>query len=201
MIKNIIFDFGDIFVNLDKPVILREMEKYACLDALPQLELLNAKYEIGLISSEKFIAGLQKIIPKATPEQLTNSWNAMLLDFPDYRLEFLENLAREKKYRLFLLSNTNALHIPHVAEKMGLEKFERIKSCSEPFYPSHAIHLRKPDAEIYKFVLKNHALKAEETFFVDDTKVNTDAAASLGIETWNLLLGQEDIVQLPSKLP
>ena len=67
MIKNIIFDFGDIFVNLDKPVILREMEKYACLDALPQLELLNAKYEIGLISSEKFIAGLQKIIPKATP--------------------------------------------------------------------------------------------------------------------------------------
>lgn len=201
MIKNIIFDFGDIFVNLDKPVILREMQKFGCFDALPQLEMLNAKYEIGLISTEEFIAGLQKLIPKATPEQLTNSWNAMLLDFPDYRLEFLENLAREEMYRLFLLSNTNDLHIPHVAEKMGLEKFERFKNCFEQFYLSHEIHLRKPDSEIYKFVLKNHALKPEETFFVDDTKVNTDAAASLGIHTWNLLVGEEDITQLHSKLP
>ena len=201
MIKNIIFDFGDIFVNLDKPVIHREMEKYASLHALPKLELLNDKYEIGLISSEEFIAGLQKLIPKANLEHLKDSWNAMLLDFPDYRLEFLESLAAEQKYRLFLLSNTNALHVPHVAEKMGLAKFERFRNCFEQFYLSHEIHLRKPDSEIFKFVLKNNALKPEETFFVDDTKANTDAAASLGIKTWNLLVGQEDIVQLRSKLP
>jgi len=201
MIKNIIFDFGDIFVNLDKPVIHREMEKYASLHALPKLELLNDKYEIGLISSEEFITGLQKLIPKANLEHLKDSWNAMLLDFPDYRLEFLESLAREERYRLFLLSNTNALHIPHVVEKMGLAKFERFRNCFEQFYLSHEIHLRKPDSEIFKFVLKNNALKPEETFFVDDTKANTDAAASLGIKTWNLLVGQEDIVQLRSKLP
>jgi len=201
MIKNIIFDFGDIFINLDKPVIYREMVKHQCLDALPQLELLNSKYEIGLISSEEFIAGLKKLIPNASLEQLTDSWNAMLLDLPDYRLEFLENLAREGKYRLFLLSNTNALHIPHVASKMGLEKFERFRSSFEQFYLSHEIHLRKPDSEIFRFVLKNNGLKPEETFFVDDTKINTDAAASLGIRTWNLIVGQEDIVQLPSKLP
>ncbi len=200
MINNIIFDFGDIFVNLDKPVMYREMEKYASLDALPQLELLNDSYEIGLISSEEFIAGLQKLIPKANLEQLKDSWNAMLLDFPDYRLEFLESLAAEKKYRLFLLSNTNALHVPHVAEKMGLEKFERFKNCFEQFYLSHEIHLRKPDSEIFKFVLKNNALKPEETLFVDDTKANTDAAASLGIKTWNLVVGKEDIVELRSKL-
>ncbi|MCG2461095.1 HAD family phosphatase [Flavobacteriaceae bacterium F89] len=201
MVKNIIFDFGDIFVNLDKPVILREMEKYKCLDALPQLESLNSKYEIGLISSEEFIAGLHKLIPQATPEQLTDSWNAMLLDFPDHRLGFIEGLANEGKYRLFLLSNTNALHIPHVAQKMGLEKFERFKNCFEQFYLSHEIQLRKPHLDIYKFVLENNGLKPEETFFVDDTKANTEAAESLGIKTWNLLVGQEDVVQLLSKLP
>ena len=201
MIKNIIFDFGDIFIDLDKPVIYREMVKHQCLDALPQLELLNSKYEIGLISSEEFIAGLKRLIPKASLEQLTDSWNAMLLDFPDYRLEFLENLAREGRYRLFLLSNTNALHIPHVAGKMGPEKFERFRNSFEQFYLSHEIHLRKPDSEIFRFVLNNNALKPEETFFIDDTKINTDAAASLGIRTWNLLVGQEDIVQLLSKLP
>jgi|SRR5690606_937234 len=201
MIKNIIFDFGDIFIDLDKPVIYREMVKHQCLDALPQLELLNSKYEIGLISSEEFIRELKNLIPRASSEQLKDSWNAMLLDFPDYRLEFLENLAREGKYRLFLLSNTNALHIPHVADKMGLEKFERFRNSFEQFYLSHEIHLRKPDSEIFRYVLKNNALNPEETLFIDDTKVNTDAAAALGIRTWNLIVGQEDIVQLLSKLP
>jgi putative hydrolase of the HAD superfamily len=124
----------------------------------------------------------------------------MLLDFPDERLEFIEILAEEGDYRLFLLSNTNALHIPHVEKIMGSEKFNRFKNSFEKFYLSHEINLRKPNAEIYEFVLNENGLKAEETFFIDDTKENIEVAEKMGIRCWNLQVGQEDIIQLKSKL-
>ena len=201
MIKNIIFDFGDVFINLDKQIIFRELKKFGeATEPTTEMVALNNVYEIGGISSEEFIDKLSAVYPKASPQEITVIWNGMLLDFPDERLAFLENLADEGKYRLFLLSNTNALHIPHVEEKMGREKFYRFRNSFEQFYLSHEINLRKPHAEIYQFVLDENNLKAEETFFIDDTKENTDAAEKLGIQCWNLKVGQEDIVQLKSKL-
>lgn len=201
MIKNIIFDFGDIFINLDKEVIFREIEKFGgSVDLSPELLKLNESYEVGHISSEHFIEQLVKVYPKASAIEIEHIWNSMLLDFPDYRLKFLESLASENKYSLFLLSNTNALHITYVEEKIGFEKFNRFKNCFEKFYLSHEIHLRKPNAEIYEFVLNENGLEAEETFFIDDTKENTDAAEKLGIACWNLQVGREDIIHLKNKL-
>lgn len=83
---------------------------------------------------------------------------------------------------------------------MGRDKYNRFKSCFEKFYLSHEIHLRKPNAEIYQFVLDENGLNPTETFFIDDTVENTDAAKKLGIDVWNLIVGQEDIIQLKSKL-
>lgn len=201
MIKNIIFDFGDVFINLDKQVIYREMEKFGGTTELtPEILALNDTYEIGGITSEEFIENLSEVYPQARPEEIAQIWNSMLLDFPDERLEFIEALAETGDYRLFLLSNTNALHITHVEEIMGSERFRRFKGCFEKFYLSHEINLRKPNAEIYEFVLNENGLKAEETFFIDDSKENTEAAEKLGIRCWNLQVGQEDIIQLKSKL-
>ncbi|MBT2161001.1 HAD family hydrolase [Zobellia barbeyronii] len=201
MIKNIIFDFGDVFINLDKGIIFREMEKFGgSIDLTPEMIALNGIYEVGGISSEEFIAQLQSQYPKASAIEIENIWNSMLLDFPEERLEFIENLAKEGEYRLFLLSNTNDLHITHVAQKMGSDRYERFQKPFEKFYLSHEINLRKPNAEIYQFVLDENGLKAEETFFIDDTKENTDAAEKLGITCWNIQVGKEDIVQLKSKL-
>jgi len=201
MIKNIIFDFGDVFINLDKQVIFREMSSYGgTIELTPEMMRLNDTYEVGDISTEAFIENLAKLYPQASPEEITRIWNSMLLDFPDERLRFIEGMAAEGKYRLLLLSNTNALHIPHVKKIMGAEKFHRFKGAFEKFYLSHEINLRKPDAEIYEFVLNENGLKAAETFFIDDTKQNTDAAEKLGIQCWHLKVGKEDIVQLKSKL-
>ncbi len=202
MIKNIIFDFGDIFINLDKEVIFREIQKFGgTADMLPEAYALNDQYEVGGISSDQFITSLAKVYPMASPVEITHIWNSMLLDFPDYRLKFIENLASEGSYRLFLLSNTNALHIPHVALNiMGVDKFNRFKNSFEQFYLSHEIRLRKPNAEIFQFVLDQNGLIARETFFIDDSKLNTDAAEKLGIKCWNLQVGFEDIIQLQSKL-
>jgi len=200
MIKNIIFDFGDIFINLDKEIIFREMQRYGNPILTPELITLSDAFEVGKISSETFIDGLQSYFPKASSQQIIDVWNGMLLDFPDYRLEFIEKLAAESKYRLFLLSNINALHISEVTKIMGNSKFQRFKNSFEQFYLSHEIHLRKPNPDIYEFVLEKNALDPTETFFVDDTFENTQSASKLGIKTWNLIVGQEDIIQLKSKL-
>ena len=79
---------------------------------------------------------------------------------------------------------------------MSLKRYERFKSCFDQFYLSHEIHFRKPDASIYEFVLEQNQLKACDCFFVDDTKENTEAAAQLGIHTWNNNPVKEDVVNL-----
>lgn len=59
--------------------------------------------------------------------------------------------------------------------------------------------MSKPSSEIYEFVLTENNLNAQETIFVDDLKENTAAANRLGIHTWNLIPGQEDVTQLFTK--
>ncbi|MFS4457091.1 HAD-IA family hydrolase [Maribacter sp. 2304DJ31-5] len=200
MIKNIIFDFGDIFINLDKAAFFKAMFRLGCTTLTPELDVLSKNYEMGLISSREFTLDIQKVFPKVTEKAIRSAWNSMILDFPEYRLEFIRQLKSENKYRLFLLSNTNALHIDHVIKTMGKGRYLKFKNCFEQFYLSHEIHLRKPNGDIYEFVLKENNLIARETFFIDDTKENTDTAESMGIRCWNLKVGKEDIVQLTNKL-
>lgn len=201
MIKNIIFDFGDVFINLDKTIIFRAMERFGGSIAIsPKLQEINNQYEVGKISSDDFVSNLKEIYPQATKEEITTIWNGMILDFPETRLKYIEALAKDNKYRLFLLSNTNELHISKVKETMGLERYELFKKCFEQFYLSHEIQLRKPNAPIFEFVLKTNRLKAEETLFIDDTLENTKAAEKLHINVWHLKVGTEDILELKSKL-
>ncbi len=200
MIKNIILDFGDIFIDLDKPATAKAMEKFGFAHLTPDLEILFNDYEKGNLSSASFLRQVSSYFPSASEQDLVNAWNAILKDFPDRRLEFLEALAQENQYRLFLLSNTNDIHIEFVKQQMGMEKFNRFKNAFEVFYLSYEMGMRKPDADIFEFVLKDSNLNASETFFVDDTFENTDTAARLGIKTWNLQVGKEDITQLKSHL-
>jgi len=123
----------------------------------------------------------------------------MLLDFPIHRLYFLKILAKSKKYRIFLLSNTNDLHISWIQRTWGEKLFLEFKNCFEKFYLSHEIHLRKPNKDIYEYVIQSNKILPEETFFVDDTEENTDAANRLGIKSWNLNPNSEDVVDLFTK--
>lgn len=196
MIKNLLFDYGDIFINLDKPATKRELLKLGIEEFTPEMTAKNQAYEKGLISTEMFVDFYHKQFPHTTKNALIDAWNAILLDFPKHRLEFIKQLAEEKKFRLLLLSNTNDLHISWIQNDWGMELYNDFKSCFEQFYLSHEIHFRKPDTNIYEFVLHNNAIKAKETLFIDDTKENTDAAANLGIHVWNLIPGKDDVVDL-----
>jgi len=196
MIKNLIFDFGDIFINLDKPATARELEKLGITDFTPEMVDKNQAYEKGLMSTVNFVNFYHAKFPNATKEDLVEAWNAILLDFPIHRLKFIQQLANDKKYRLFLLSNTNDLHISWIQHDWGMQLYNQFAACFEQFYLSHEIHFRKPDSDIYEFVLRENDLKASETLFIDDTAENTDAAAKLGIHVWNLIPGEEDVIDL-----
>ena len=196
MIKNIIFDFGDIFINLDKMGTYTAMAKLGVNEITEDMISVYYQYEKGLISTEEFIEFYQQKFPEIKREDLILAWNAILLDFPAERLAFLKNLQASKKYRLFLLSNTNDLHISWVQNNWGIPLYEEFKSCFEQFFLSYEIHFRKPDTNIYEFVLQENNLQVSETLFVDDLKENTASAQELGIHTWNLTSGKENVVDL-----
>ena len=199
MIKNIIFDFGDIFINLDKLATYREMDKLGVSEISDEMIAVYHQYEKGLMTTNDFINfyhdkfGIKK-------EGLINAWNAILLDFPKERLDFLKEISASKKYRLFLLSNTNDLHIKWVQNSVGEVFYQEFKNSFEQFYLSHEINLRKPNSEIYEFVLNENNLIADETLFVDDLKENTDSARKLGIHVWNLIPKKEDVTELLTKI-
>lgn len=197
MINAIIFDFGDVFINLDKKATLEGLKKIGLSEWNNDLNQLNILFEKGKISKEDFLSGIQKHAPKATIEEILEAWNAILLDFPLYRLEFLQMLS--EKYRLFLLSNTDAIHIDTFEQKNGVSFYSDFYQCFEKVYFSFEIGMRKPDTEIFNYVLNTHDLQAKRTLFIDDKKENTDAALLLGMNVWNLQVGEEDVVDLFEK--
>jgi len=195
MIKNIVFDFGDIFINLDKEATFKKLAKLGVDKITDAMVVIAHQYEKGEISTDDFIDFFHEKY-KISRLDLVDAWNAILLDFPEHRLRFLKELVSSKKYRLFLLSNTNDLHIKWIQNDWGVQLYQDFKNCFERFYLSHEIHFRKPNTDIYDFVLRENRLKAEETFFIDDTVENTLAAEELGIKTWNLIPGKDDVVNL-----
>ena len=199
MIRNIIFDFGDIFINLDKIGLHNSLQSLGIKEWNAELNSLNETYEKGACSEVDFLTEIQKYVPEKSIAEVAASWCTILADFPEYRLEFLENLA-QKNFRLFLLSNTDAIHIAHFRKTVGEAFYQRFYTSFEKVYFSFEMGLRKPQPEIYTQLLTENNLTASETLFVDDKKENTDAAEQLGIQVWNLQVGQEDVVDLFDKI-
>lgn len=197
MIDTIIFDFGDIFINLDKQGTISGLQNLGMKEWNADFDQLNLSFEVGGISPEDFIGGFQKQLPNASKEEILKAWNAVLTDFPFYRLEFLQELS--KKYRLFLLSNTDSIHINTFETKSGVSFYQDFYNCFEKVYFSFDMGLRKPDPKIYQYLIDQHNLIPANTLFVDDKKENTDSAAALGIKVWNLQVEKEDVVDLYKK--
>ncbi|MFV5696060.1 HAD family hydrolase [Flavobacterium sp. LB3P122] len=197
MINTIIFDFGDIFINLNKQATMDALNQLGLQEWNEDLDDLNIQFETGQISRENFLIGIQKHVPNASTNEILEAWNAILLDFPLYRLEFLQMLS--KKYRLFLLSNTDAIHIETFEQKNGISFYSDFYQCFEKVYFSFEVEMRKPNPEIFNYLANKHDLAPKRTLFIDDKKENTDAALALGFQVWNLQVGEEDVVNLFDK--
>ncbi len=196
MIRNIIFDLGGVILNLDPAATLKAFEELGAADFEKQYTTIRQTgcfddFDCGRISEKEFRDHLKKLLPEQTSDEtIDKAWNAMLLDLPKERLELLKSLG--KKYRLFLLSNTNEIHVTafsaYLQKQFGFSDFS---DYFERWYYSCRIGKRKPDAEAFQYVLNENGLVAEETFFIDDSPQHIEGAKKIGIIAYLLPAGKD----------
>lgn len=194
MINAIIFDFGDIFINLEKEAQLVAFQKLGLESWKNDLIVQNDLFEKGKITEQEFLESFQKHLTNASLLEIRDAWNTIIGDFPLERLEFLQLLSG--KYRLFLLTNTDEIHISHFEHKTGMSFYTDFYNCFEKVFFSYEMGMRKPDPEIFTQILNKYDLSPKRTLFIDDKKENTDTAAALGLYVWNLQVGNEDVTEL-----
>ena len=199
-IKNVIFDLGDVLLDLDWERTERAFRDLLQTDfdaALRKYEAtrLFERLEVGTISPEEFLDAMKKATQLPVREQdILLCWNSILVTLPSRRIQWLQELGQQ--YQLFLLSNTNAIHIQwldrHLRENMNIRLDDFNALFVKPYY-SFEINMRKPNQEIYEFVIEDAGLQADETLFVDDSEENILSAQSLGIRTLHHQAGKEII--------
>lgn len=195
-IKNIIFDFGGVIVNLDKEAVTDAFRKlgfdvqnsigyYALQGPFARLERgeqTETEFYRNLIEeSERNPCGC---VPPGTvtPERIRDAWNRMLAGIPPRRLRALLRLRR--RYRIFLLSNTNIIHWEYACNNLFCWEGHRTEDFFDHIFLSYEMHQAKPDPAIFQRALTEAGLSAGETIFIDDSEANCSAARSIGLQTY-----------------
>jgi putative hydrolase of the HAD superfamily len=192
-IHNIIFDFGGVIINIDYEVTIEAFKKlgidnFEALYSQASQSNLFDDIETGKISPQHFINGLLELLPSGiSPNKVVHAWNAMLLDIPKGRIELLQNLST--KYRIFLLSNTNSIHIDAALRTWDKVSDTPIESVFETIYFSHMVGMRKPNLEIFDYVCEQHKLNKQETLFIDDSIQHIEGAKKSGLHALHLTGG------------
>ena len=117
----------------------------------------------------------------------------MLLDLPKERVKLLKTI--KNKIPLFLLSNTNTIHIKEIKNKIGKKRYTDFYNIFDKVYFSHEIKKRKPDVDAFKLILEENNLAAKNVIFIDDSIQHINAAKTIGINTIFLEKNQ-DIMSL-----
>lgn len=192
-IKNLIFDLGGVILDLSVASTLESFARLSGMDRA-RVETLYAstpgfiQYEKGLINDADFRDSVREAFGvNASDTQLDDAWNAMLLGIPIAKLQLLTRLM--DKYRVFLLSNTNNIHLQHINNVMmpGVTGDTSLDPFFHKTYYSHIMQKRKPDAEIFEQVLQENNLEPGETLFLDDHPKNIEGAAAVGIQTLHVV--------------
>ena len=203
-IKNIVFDLGGVILNLDFEKSAQAFtalgiknfnEYFTQLHANPLFKQL----ETGAIINAGFYDELRTTTGiTAGNKEIDAAWNAMLLDFPVERIEKLKELSTH--YRLFLFSNTNAIH--HTAFHKNFQQLFHFNfdTIFEKAWYSHLIGHRKPDGSAFEYIIRDGSLAASETLFIDDTLPNVQAAIKAGLQAAHISPGKDMLMVLPEVL-
>ena len=191
-ITNIVFDLGEVIIDLNIPGTIQKFADQSGKSLEEVRKIYSASdvflnYEKGLISDEQFRSGANQLLGTSyADEEFDSTWNGMLYRLPPERLQLLKRLS--SRYRIFLLSNTNAIHLRQFTKMVhSVSGEESMDAYFEKAYYSHLIKMRKPDAEIFEFVLKDSKLDAAQTLFLDDNEDNISGARACGIQAERIL--------------
>ncbi|MEO7310180.1 MAG: HAD family phosphatase [Chitinophagaceae bacterium] len=197
-IKNIIFDLGGVFLDVDynktkQAFIDLGIANFNDFYQQSYSDPLFARLEKGLIETDDFYNSFREITGShLTNKQIATAWNAMMGSFRKCSVAILPGL--KNRYNTYLLSNINDIHYRNFGQifdrEFGAGNFD--DNFHKTYY-SHLFHHRKPDAEAYEYVVRENGLVREATLFVDDTMKNIVAAADAGLRT--LFLPKDTLVE------
>lgn len=194
-IKNVVFDLGGVLINLDFDNCLNAFRKAGFQDIEKQACQFRGKgfffqFELGEISPEEFRKAIRKEVSEALSDhEIDDMWNLMLLDIPREKLDLLLKL--REHYMVYLLSNTNRIHWDYACEQMFCYRGFRVNDFFEDIFLSFEMHKAKPEKDIYEQMMKEANILPEETFFIDDSAINCQAAISLGIQSYHYHIGED----------
>ena len=190
-IRNIIFDLGNVIINIDPNLTLQKFREAGVVNFSDMYTIMRQtdvfdRLDTGKITIPEFRQVVRDFSNlDLTDELIDDAWCAMLLDFPEENVELLRKLSTEG-YKLFLLSNTNELHInfykKYMFKRFGCDLLEELFNRT---YYSHEIGLRKPNSDVYEYVLKSENLDPSETLFIDDLEHNVIGARQTGIKAYH----------------
>lgn len=200
ILKNIIFDLGAVLINIDykkteKAFIALGFSQFSTMYNQYEANVLFENLETGTISNEEFYTAILSIAPTTiTKAQVKHAWNEILLNWRVKSISFLQTLTPQ--YNLYLLSNTNAIHQAQFLHTLPLQtNITNFNALFTKAYYSHEIKLRKPNKNIFEFVINDANILPEQTLFIDDSYNNINTANALGFNT-HLLLPNETIEEL-----
>ena len=192
-IKNIIFDLGGVLLDIDMNRSIAAFNKlgingFSAEDIHPNTKSFFIDLEKGSISTYQFFESILLEYPTKeliSQKDLYEAWAALLLPFKEERIKILKDL-KEQNYKIYLLSNTNYPHrirfLNNFARQFGYDMETLFEKC----YYSDDLGMRKPDADIYTYVLNDSKLNPAETIFIDDNACNLEGAKVCGINTYHL---------------
>lgn len=194
-LNNIIFDLGGVLLDIDFNKVQQAFHRIGFNDFEQQYSQLQASHlfqilEMGKISETDFYTTLKKgSTQQINNEQIKNAWNSILKDFRIESMKYLQML--KNNYRILLLSNTNSIHLKEINTILNQQLGVTELDCYfEKAYYSQKLGMRKPNSDIYQYVIQDAHLIPEETLFIDDTYINIDTAKSIGFQTHLLVEGE-----------
>jgi len=201
--KAVIFDLGGVLLNIDYLLTVVAFNELGVenADLLYSKKIQNPifdKIEVGAITPKEFLDALQKECKNASIDQVENAWNSMLLDLPENRLDYIKKL--KNNYQIFLLSNTNEIHITAFKNKIGTEKWKVFSSVFDKIYLSHEIGFRKPGEGAFQIILEENKLNPNEVLFIDDSPQHIKAAKNLGLNCYYLKKGEDIATVFPDTI-
>lgn len=196
MIKNIVFDMGNVLIYFDRNAFL---DKVGVTDPADRQILLREVYlslewsmmDRGSLTDFQAAERMEKRVPdrlKKYVHALVEQWDRPILPIPG-----MADLVKELKqngYSIYLLSNASFHQHDYWQEIPGHEFFDGTLISAD-------VHLVKPQPEIYELLCKLYSLKKEETVFIDDATPNVEGAVWSGL---NGIVFHDDVSELRSKL-
>jgi FMN phosphatase YigB (HAD superfamily) len=180
MIKTVIFDLGKVIISFDFMRGYHGLEKICGLPVSEIRSRISAtdlvqRFECGLVEPEDFVAQLSRMLDlHISYDQFCQIWSSIFLPDPLIPESLLAGLSQ--RYRLLLLSNTNAIHFQMLEQTYPLLRHFHHKVLS------HVVRAMKPSPAIYREAIARAECRPEECFFTDDIADYVAGAKREGID-------------------